>query len=131
MVPGSSNKNMRVGDVAYAFDSHIEPTSISHYNGQPRIYVELDRNIAADEITSTKIAREHLKQIATQFPDLTFNEIDAPADYTQKSLNGVWQSLIEGIVLTMLVMLLFLHAWRNAIVDHDRDPNARFSRPSS
>ncbi|MGC1379539.1 MAG: efflux RND transporter permease subunit [Candidatus Baltobacteraceae bacterium] len=116
MVPGSSNKNMRVGDVAYAFDSHIEPTSISHYNGQPRIYVELDRNIAADEITSTQIAREHLKQIATQFPNLTFNEIDAPADYTQKSLNGVWQSLIEGIVLTMLVMLLFLHAWRNAIV---------------
>jgi HAE1 family hydrophobic/amphiphilic exporter-1 len=116
MVPGSSDKNMRIGDVAYAFDSHVEPTSVSHYNGQPRIYVELDRNINADEITSTKVAREALKKIATQFPELTFNEIDAPADYTQKSLNGVWQSLIEGIVLTMLVMLLFLHAWRNAIV---------------
>ena len=116
VVPGSSDKNMRIGDVAYAFDSHVEPTSISHYNGQPRIYVELDRNINADEITSTKVARDQLKKIATQFPELTFNEIDAPADYTQKSLNGVWQSLIEGIVLTMLVMLLFLHAWRNAIV---------------
>ncbi len=116
MIPGSSNKNMKIGDVAYAFDSHVEPTSISHFNGQPRIYVELDRNINSDEITSTKIAREHIKQIGAQFPNLTFNEIDAPADYTQKSLNGVWQSLLEGIVLTMLVMLLFLHAWRNAIV---------------
>ncbi len=116
MVPGSTNKNMRVGDVAYAFDSHEERTSISHFNGQPRIYVELGRNIAADEITTTKIAREHIKQIAAQFPEVSLTEIDAPADYTQKSLNGVWQSLIEGIVLTMLVMLLFLHAWRNAIV---------------
>ncbi len=116
MVPGSSNKNMKIGDVAYAFDSHVEPTSISHFNGQPRIYVELGRNINADEISSTKIARDHLKQIAAEFPQLTFSEIDAPADYTQKSLNGVWQSLLEGIVLTMLVMLLFLHAWRNAIV---------------
>ena len=116
VIPGSTNKNMKVGDVAYGYDSHVEPTSISHYNGQPRIYVELDRNIAADEIASTKIARDHLKQIAEEFPDLTFNEIDAPADYTQKSLNGVWQSLIEGIILTMLVMLLFLHAWRNSIV---------------
>ncbi|MFZ0030839.1 MAG: efflux RND transporter permease subunit, partial [Candidatus Cybelea sp.] len=112
MVPGSTSKNMKVGDVAYAFDSHVEPTSISHYNGQPRIYVEIDRNINADEITSTKIVRERLKEIAKQFPALTFSEIDAPADVTQKSLNGVWQSLIEGIVLTMLVMLLFLHAWR-------------------
>lgn len=116
MVPGSSNKNMKIGDVAYAFDSHVEPTSISHFNGQPRIYVELGRNINADEITSTKIAREHIKQIQEQFPEVTLTEIDAPADYTQKSLNGVWQSLIEGIALTMLVMLLFLHAWRNAIV---------------
>ncbi len=116
VVPGSSNKNMKIGDVAYAFDSHIEPTSVSHFNGQPRIYVELGRNINADEITSTKIAREHIKQIQTQFPEVTLTEIDAPADYTQKSLNGVWQSLIEGIVLTMLVMLLFLHAWRNAVV---------------
>ncbi len=115
-VPGSSNKNMKIGDVAYAYDSHVEPTSISHYNGAPRIYVELGRNINADEITSTKVAREKLKQIAAQYPEVTFSEIDAPADYTQKSLNGVWQSLIEGIVLTMAVMLLFLHAWRNSIV---------------
>src|SRR5579871_1577211 len=115
-VPGSSNKNLKVGDVAYAFDSHVEPTSISHYNGQPRVYIELGRSISSDEITTTKVAREQLKKIEAQFPDLTFSEIDAPADYTLKSLNGVWQSLLEGIALTMIVMLLFLHAWRNAIV---------------
>jgi multidrug efflux pump subunit AcrB len=115
-IPGGANKNLKVGDVAYAFDSHVEPTSISHFNGQPRIYVSLGRNINSDEITSTKVAREHIKKIEAEFPQLTFSEIDAPADYTQKSLNGVWQSLLEGIVLTMLVMLLFLHAWRNAIV---------------
>ncbi len=115
-VPGMSNKNLKVGDVAYAFDSHVEPTSISHYNGQPRVYIELGRSISSDEITATKIAREQLKKIEAQFPDITFSEIDAPADYTLKSLNGVWQSLLEGIALTMIVMLLFLHAWRNAIV---------------
>ncbi|MBV8498305.1 MAG: efflux RND transporter permease subunit [Candidatus Eremiobacteraeota bacterium] len=115
-VPASSNKNLKVGDVAYAFDSHVEPTSISHYNGQPRVYIELGRSITSDEITTTKVAREQLKKIEAQFPDLTFSEIDAPADYTLKSLNGVWQSLLEGIALTMIVMLLFLHAWRNAIV---------------
>jgi multidrug efflux pump subunit AcrB len=115
-VPGNSNKALKIGDVAYAYDSHVEPTSISHYNGQPRVYIELDRNINADEIKTTQVARQYVKQIAAQFPEVTFSEIDAPADYTQKSLNGVWQSLIEGIVLTMLVMLLFLHSMRNSIV---------------
>jgi HAE1 family hydrophobic/amphiphilic exporter-1 len=115
-VPGMSSRAMRIGDVAEAYDSHVEPTSISHYNGLPRLYVEMSRNIDADEITSTKVAREHIKQIEAQFPELTFSEIDAPADYTQRSLNGVWQSLFEGILLTMIVMMLFLHLWRNAIV---------------
>jgi multidrug efflux pump subunit AcrB len=115
-VSGTSMRGMRIGDVATADDGHVEPTSISHYNGLPRLYVSMSRNINADEITSTKIAREKVKQIEAEFPELTFNEIDAPADYTQKSLNGVWQSLFEGVILTMIVMMLFLHLWRNAVV---------------
>ena len=45
-----------------------------------------------------------------------FTETDAPAEYTQASLNGVLQSLLEGILLTAIVLMLFLHAWRNAVV---------------
>jgi multidrug efflux pump subunit AcrB len=115
-VPGSSNKNLKIGDVANAYDSHVEPTQISTFDGEPRVSIEIDRNINADEITTTKIVRRELKRIEAQFPQLTFTEVFASADYTQKSLDGVWQSLLEGIVLTMIVILLFLHLWRNAVV---------------
>jgi HAE1 family hydrophobic/amphiphilic exporter-1 len=109
-------KSLKIGDVARVEDSHVEMRSISHYNGLPRVYLSIGRDINSDEIKSTAIARDHMKTIETQFPQLKFTEIDAPADYTEKSLVGVGQSLIEGIVLTALVMLLFLHAWRNALV---------------
>ncbi|HTA39999.1 MAG TPA: efflux RND transporter permease subunit [Candidatus Acidoferrales bacterium] len=115
-VPGNANKALRVGDVASAEDSHVEQRAFSHFNGLPRVHVTLNRNINADEITSTQVAREQLQKIEANFPQLTFSEIDAPGDYTQKSLNGVWQSLIEGVFLTMIVMMLFLHLWRNALV---------------
>ena len=115
-VPGGANRILRIGDVAKAEDSYAEQRTISLFNGLPRLYVQLSRNINADEIKSTAIAREHIKDIKKQFPQLTFNEIEAPADYTQASLNGVWQSLFEGIFLTAIVMMLFLHAWRNAAV---------------
>jgi len=115
-VIGQNTKALRIGDVANAYDSHAEQRTISHYNGLPHLYVELTRDINADEIKSTVIARKQLKQIGAQFPQLQFHEIDAPANYTQASLNGVWQSLTEGIFLTAIVMMLFLHAWRNAAV---------------
>jgi len=115
-VPGTSNRYLRVQDVAAVSDSHVEQRSISHFNGMPQLYVSLSRDINADEIKSTKTARAELKKIEAQFPQLTFTEIGAPADYVQAALNGVWQSLFEGIFLTAIVMMLFLHAWRNAAV---------------
>ncbi len=115
-IPGSSNKNLRIGDVANAYDSHVEMRTISHYNGQPRVYMSINPTIDADQIAATKIARAQLKLIEARFPQLQFVEEDAQADVTAKELWGVGQSLIEGIILTAIVMMLFLHAWRNAVV---------------
>jgi hydrophobic/amphiphilic exporter-1 (mainly G- bacteria), HAE1 family len=109
-------KSLKIGDVARVEDSHVEMRTISEYNGLPRVYLEIDRDINADELKSTALVREKMKDIEAQFPQLKFTEIDAPADYTAKSLLGVGQSLLEGIILTAIVMLLFLHAWRNAVV---------------
>ncbi|MDP9018795.1 MAG: efflux RND transporter permease subunit [Candidatus Eremiobacteraeota bacterium] len=115
-VPGSSSKILRIGDVASATDSFADQRYISHYNGQPRIRIQLDKVLSMDEVSETTIVRDALKKIEPQFPQLTFHEIEAPGDYTKQELNGVWQSLIEGIILTAIVMMLFLHAWRNAAV---------------
>jgi HAE1 family hydrophobic/amphiphilic exporter-1 len=115
-VPGSSDKNLRVGDVANAYDSHVEMRTISHFNGQPRVYIQINPALDADQIKATQGARAAMKQIEARYPQLTFVEEDAQADVTSKELWGVGQSLIEGIILTAIVMMLFLHAWRNAVV---------------
>ncbi len=109
-------KNLKVGDVADVSDAHIEMRTISAYNGEPRVRIELQPTLDADQIKATQIARAQMKMIEGKFPQLNFHEIDAPADETQQQLQGVGYSLIEGIILTALVMLLFLHAWRNAVV---------------
>jgi multidrug efflux pump subunit AcrB len=109
-------KSLKIGDVAQVEDGHVELRRISHFNGLPRVYIDIERDINADELKATATARDRLKTIEAQFPQVKFNEISAPADYTAKSLVGVGQSLIEGIILTSIVMLLFLHAWRNSLV---------------
>jgi HAE1 family hydrophobic/amphiphilic exporter-1 len=109
-------KSMTLGDIANAYDSHVEMRTISSFNGHPRVYVSINPTLDADQIKTTQDVRARLKTIEAEFPQLQFHEIDAPADYTAKMLEGVGQTLLEGIVLTAIVMLLFLHAWRNAVV---------------
>ncbi|HTW85159.1 MAG TPA: efflux RND transporter permease subunit [Candidatus Sulfotelmatobacter sp.] len=113
LVQGST---LKIGDVATVTDTHQEQRLISHMNGHPGLIMDVNRTISSDEVGSTKIVRDGMIGIEKKYPQVEFHELFAPADYTQASLNGVNQSLIEGIVLTAIVLMLFLHAWRNALV---------------
>jgi HAE1 family hydrophobic/amphiphilic exporter-1 len=108
--------NTRIGDVATVSDTHAEQRLISHINGQPGLILDISRSITTDEVGETKIVRADMKKIEARYPQIQFDELFAPADHTQASLNGVNQSLLEGIFLTAIVLMLFLHAWRNAAV---------------
>ncbi len=115
-VPGGAQKALTVGNLAQIEDTHQEQRLISHMNGAPGLILDVNRTITSDEVGSTKIVRAEMKKIQAKYPQIEFHELFAPADYTQASLNGVMQSLFEGIFLTALVLMLFLHAWRNAAV---------------
>jgi HAE1 family hydrophobic/amphiphilic exporter-1 len=115
-VPGGAQRVLRIGSVADVRDTYQEQRLISHMNGSPGLIMEVNRTITSDEIGSTKIVRAQMEEIRKKYPQIEFHELFAPADYTQASLNGVRDSLLEGIVLTALVLMLFLHAWRNAAV---------------
>ncbi len=115
-VQGGAQSNLVVGDVANVVDTHQEQRLISHMNGAPGLILDINRTINSDEVGSTKILRAQMAEIMKKYPQIEFHELFAPADYTTASLNGVLQSLFEGIFLTALVLMLFLHAWRNAAV---------------
>ncbi len=108
--------SLKVGDLATIDDGHVEQRLPSRYNGSPAILLDVQRQIDADTVKTTDAARAEMKKLAHDFPNVQFSEISASADYTKGSVDGVMQSLIEGILLTAVVMLLFLHAWRNAVV---------------
>ncbi len=116
IVPGGAQKGLTIGNVASVEDGHVEQRRPSTYNGSPSILLDVQREVDADTIKTTEGARKKFAELAKAFPDVHFSEISASADYTNASINGVLQSLVEGIFLTAIVMLLFLHAWRNAVV---------------
>jgi HAE1 family hydrophobic/amphiphilic exporter-1 len=113
---GLAQSSLKIGDIATVEDGHVEQRLPSHYNGASSILLSVERQVDADTVKTTDLTRAKMKDLAKQFPSVRFSEIDASSDYTKASVNGVLQSLFEGVLLTAIVMLLFLHAWRNAAV---------------
>jgi len=115
-VPGGAQSMLRVGDVAKVVDGYADQRILQSVNGKTAVIVQVARDSDADTANTTDTVRGEFKKLRQEYPQLTFRELGADADFMHESINGVLQNLIEGIVLTAVVLLFFLHVWRSALV---------------
>lgn len=115
-IPGGPGNQLKIGDVATVVDGYAEQREISTYNAGSGVIVEVVRDANSDTKNTTAAARAEFKKLAAKYPHLHFRELVANADFVRDSIKGVLENLFEGILLTALVLLLFLHVWRSALV---------------
>ncbi len=111
-----SGRTVRVGDVSRVVASYQAKRSYSYVGAQTAITLNVQKTTGASEITASNNVVAAIPTLVKKYPQVTFGVLNVQADYTQQQLNSVYMSLAEGILFTGIVMLFFLHSWRNAIV---------------
>jgi len=112
----SASAVLRVGDVASVTASYQPRQQFGSVNGVTGLFLQIQKTSVASEVDSSNNVLAALPRIRSQFPQINFNVINVQSKYTEQQLDSVMRTLLEGIVLTGIVMLFFLHSWRNAIV---------------
>ncbi len=106
-----------LGDVADVEDGEKEAESYSRINGQPGLSINIlkvqDANIV-DVGNGIKAAAEDLKKVLP--PDVELRVIYADVDFIQKALAGVKETIVEGAILTIFIVFMFLHSWRSTVI---------------
>ena len=113
---GAPAAGVRVGDVARVVDGYADPTSLAQVDGERAIVLEVSRAEGADALTAIASAAQTLKRLAASEPLIRFETLRTDGPVTRAAIAGVLQTFGEGMALTVLVMLGFLHAWRNAAI---------------
>jgi len=116
VVPNASPTQIKVGDVARVLDSYQDHRLASDVNGQPAVVLSVAHDSDADTQRTTQAVRVAFKDLAAKYPDVRFNELQADEDFLHEAIDGVMSNLFEGVLLTALVLLLFLHVLRSAVV---------------
>ena len=49
-------------------------------------------------------------------PDVEVQIVNSTAESVEKSVNRVKQTIVEGALLTVLIVFLFLHSWRSTVI---------------
>ncbi len=107
---------LRIGDVADVVDGYAEPSVLVRVDGSNAVLLHVSQVENGDSLTAIASMRATLKRLARENPLIRFSILRSDEPKTEAAVAGVLQTLAEGVALTVLVMLAFLHAWRNAAI---------------
>jgi multidrug efflux pump subunit AcrB len=108
---------VRLADVGTLSEREREPDSISRVDGIPaisfQVFKQQDANIV-ETGRAIKSAAEELRKALP--PGVELRLVYADSDWVERSLDGVKHTLIEGALLTIAIVFLFLHSWRSTVI---------------
>ncbi|MET3132714.1 hydrophobe/amphiphile efflux-1 (HAE1) family protein [Oxalobacteraceae bacterium GrIS 1.11] len=117
IVARRANGPVYLEQVASIVDGEQEERSISRVNGQRSITLDItkvqDANVVQVGSGIQRVAAELQKSLPA---DIKLRIIDDESERVQNQLNNVKQTILEGALLTMLIVFLFLHSWRSTII---------------
>ena len=112
----SNGRKLRLDQVATVSDSVAEQRSAALLNGAPVVGFEITRSRGAGEVELAKNVRTTLETLKTDHPDISITEAFNFVDPVEENFEGSMMLLIEGAILAVIVVWLFLRDWRATFV---------------
>ena len=117
VVSERNGRVVRLGDVATAVDGVEEQRSLALYNGRDAVGIEIKKT---NGYSTTAVAEAIFKKVEELRPTLPkgaqFDVVKNKGTRVENSVNNVRDALVEGALLTVLVVFLFLNSWRSTVI---------------
>lgn len=109
--------SVRLSDIAQVSMEYPDATELLRMNGKNTIGISVQKQSDANVVTAVDSAKKQLQQLNKQLPSgVKVTIADDTTTYIKSSLKDIQHSLIEGIITTSIVLLLFLKSWRSSLV---------------
>ena len=106
-----------LSQVAQVVDGQAEAESASLQNGQPAVAMDIIKMSDANVIDVVDKTQQRLAEIqSTLPPGVTMTVVADSSKSIRGSLNNVVRTLIEGAILAVFIVWLFLGSWRSTII---------------
>ena len=108
---------IRLGDVANVSDGSAEQRSLALFNGVEGIGIDITK---AKGSSTTRVSDEIKAQVdqirKTLPPGVKLDIVRDAGPRVRDSVRNVEDALIEGAILTVIVVFLFLNSWRSTVI---------------
>ncbi|HXG81572.1 MAG TPA: efflux RND transporter permease subunit, partial [Sphingomicrobium sp.] len=113
-LPGG--RTVQLADIASVSDSFGEQQRIGKIRGAQVVNFSLARAKGASDVTVYDNALKELEKIEKENPGIKFTQLFTSVDYTKQQYSSSMLAMIEGAVLAVLVVFLFLRDIRATVI---------------
>jgi multidrug efflux pump subunit AcrB len=109
-------RTARLADVATVRDGYSERTSISEVSGKEVVNFYMNRARGASDLAVYDEAMEELDRIEAETPGVRFIKLSTNTNYTRGQYESSIWALVEGALLAVVVVFVFLRDWRATFI---------------
>ncbi len=115
ILPGG--RDTRLSDLGEVVDAYEEPRSFARLDGsQPVVSFSIYRAKGASDVDMARRVEEKLAELSAARPDVRYTLIDDTVFYIKGVYDSAMETLVEGAVLAVVVVFLFLRDWRATLI---------------
>ena len=116
MIALPGGRKVRLDTLADVIDTVEEERTFATLSGEPIVAFAISRAKGASETEVEKGVGKHLQKIRAKYPDVSLEQIDTTVNYTLGAYKSTMTTLIEGAILAILVVFVFLRDWRATVI---------------
>lgn len=117
VVAQRGGRTIRLGEVATVRDGTEEARSAALFSGESAVGIDIIKAQGHSTTSVSERIQEAVEKIEPTLPEgVEMRTIRDAGPRVESSVDNVEEALIEGAILTVLVVFLFLNSWRSTVI---------------
>src|SRR5450631_2292883 len=112
----SGGRSFRLGEVADVRDGIAEVRTLARLNGRPATSFGVFKAKGASDVSVSRAVQTELDKIQSENPAVQVKLTSTTVDHTLRTYHSSLNALIEGSILAVVVVWLFLRSWRATVI---------------
>ncbi len=113
-IPGG--RKVRLDQLGQVTDSAQERRTFAKLDGRDVVAFTVVRAKGESDLSVAQRVSAAIEKLGAEYPRVTFQKIDSTVDFTIGNYDSAMETLLEGAILAILVVLLFLRDMRATII---------------
>jgi multidrug efflux pump subunit AcrB len=109
-------RTIKLADIAEVTDGYSEQKSMAFESGKQVVTFGMSRAKGASDVSVFDEATKKMEEIVKENPGIKFTTLFNSVDYTKGQYKSSMAAMIEGALLAIVVVFLFLRDWRATVI---------------